>query len=60
MSVLRALHVYEILQIPMSPASTFLTHICQTLKNGTGFQATCINMEFASQTGLEEDVLSFV
>ena len=44
MSVLRRLHVYEILQMPMNPACTFVTHICQTLKHGTGFQATCLNI----------------
>ena len=34
----------EILQIAMNPARVFVTHIGKTLKNGTGFQATCINM----------------
>ena len=42
MSVKRTLKVYEILQIAMNPARAFVTHICKTLKNGTGFQATCI------------------
>ncbi len=44
MSVKRTLKVYEILQIAMNPARAFVTHICKTLKNGTGFQATCTNM----------------
>ena len=43
MSVKRTLKVYERLQIAMNPARAFVTHICKTLKNGTGFQATCIN-----------------
>ena len=41
MSVKRTLKVYEILQIAMNPARAFVTHICKTLKNGIGFQATC-------------------
>ena len=44
MSVKRTLKVYERLQIAMNPARAFVTHICKTLKNGTGFQATCKNM----------------
>ena len=45
MSVKRTLKVYEILQIAMNPARAFVTHICKTLKNGTGFQATCKNLK---------------
>ena len=36
--------MHEILQIAMNPARAFVTHIGKTLKNGTGFQATCKNM----------------
>ena len=46
MSVKRTLKVYEILQIAMDPARAFVTHICKTLKNGTGFQATCRRIPF--------------
>ena len=36
--------MYEIPHLPVNPACTRVSHICQMLKNGTGFQATCKNM----------------
>ena len=44
MSVLRTPNGYEILRLPMKPDSTFVSHNCQTVENGTGFLATCKNL----------------